>query len=434
MTSVRRLLAALLLFPAADARADLSFLQVVQAQTSQGRDGIFGKTWVEVSGRRMRLVSGYASRIPEGGSEEEPRRIVQIIDLDRKSRTLVYPDSKTFSLAPFSEVDYDARVPAGADAAPSRRLEVESVTLGRRGETRVMLGATCEHWRLRVRVVAIGEGNERRRAVMDQDLWVAPVAGALSDTLLDLIAFENAYRDASGGDMSPLDHERYQLRAAAGFLDVPVSDLKLVPAAARKKVQELPSYALASSVSWWSPDAVTTSPSSPPAPRRGAAPGIGAARPEPPKGVPLAKLSPLQVPPYARPRHPRPPPSAGLPPPRFKVIDWRHSERIINRMYLQTRGHMHGGGFALGPMPKARILRRKTKEAPVYDDFQRGLQSILDQILATKEEPAHVQGAASARAPFYEVYTELHGLEASTEVPQDDFALPPDYKEVPYGG
>ena len=58
----------------------------MMAASLRGENGIFGKTWVQVSGRKMRLVSGHARKVPAGrkGAKGGPVRVIEIIDLLEK--------------------------------------------------------------------------------------------------------------------------------------------------------------------------------------------------------------------------------------------------------------------------------------------------------------------------------------------------------------
>ena len=408
------LLCALLLAPAS-ARAGLVFMQVSQAQTSRGEDGMFGKSWVEVSGGRMRIVSGYARRLDVDGDAEDPQRLIQIVDLARRERILVYPETKTFSKASLETFDYaeglENKLKRGA---PDRRLELKGLKLQKRPGVRRLLEADCERYRLSAELLLSTPGGPGVAAQLNLDVWVAPISGHLSQTLLELISFENAYRGATGGALSPLDHERYQVREAAAYLQVPAAELQRVVGEVRSRLRDLPSYPVALSVGWWR-DA-----------SEGEAPRL-------PKAVEAPVLKPqAPVPPLSR--------KGGKPKPAFRPIDWRRSEKDINTMYERTRSQW--GDFAFGPLPKVSETPSpapsRTPERSVYpafrDDLQRALVVLLGQL--AEGEPARqasspAQAEEAGRTPFYQIYTQLHGLEAARPVSEGDLAVPAGYTEKP---
>jgi hypothetical protein len=377
---------------AAEARADLSFVQVVQAQSSGNQDGVFGKSWVEVLGRRMRIVSGYARRVLTGKRPEEARRVVQILDLPARTRLLLFPESKSYSRGPLEVVDYDDRL-ARAMTRPARRARIgeTAYSLKQQPGSRSLLGAECAHYLLRVTFQLVEADGGMHAARMDQHIWVAPVAGKISNALLDLMAFENSYREAAGGGLSPLDHERYQVREAAAYLGVSEEELRRVASEARDRMRELPSYPVASLVAWWRLPKKS-------APRPGKEPRSLAKR-----TAPLARKP-------------------------MRPFDWRGAERQINRMMSRTLEQM------LRPPQRPAVSRKED----LFPGFEAELKKVLVTLVAEQEQLAKEfqeqaamasQDAGEGEAPFYEVYAELHGLELGAVVLPDDFHVPVSYKE-----
>ena len=403
---MRLLLALALCGSAAPANAGLAFVQVVQAQTSQGEDGLFGKSWVEISGSKMRIVSGYARRVAASGEAEDPQRVIQLIDLGKKERLMLYPESKTYSRVPLGTIDYsDVLAAKLRRGAPDGKLKLLGLQLQKTPGVRTLLGAECEQYRLRAEMQVLLPQGRVLPARMDQDILLARVSGTLSRSFLDLISFENAYRAAAGGALSPLDHERYQVREAAAYLRVPPADLRGVIEQARERMRDLPGYPVAASVAWW----------------KG---GDSGSEPGPEKAPP-----------------PRIAPRRGLPAPakpkklRLRVIDWHRSERDINKMYDKTESQW--GSFPFGP------LRQKAPEEPAggrgparsvypvfHDDVRKALISVLLAQQALAQRPADSQTPPPAHAPpFYQIYSQLHGLETTKAVPDRDLSLPADYVE-----
>ncbi|MFH1725917.1 MAG: hypothetical protein ABII00_15010 [Elusimicrobiota bacterium] len=437
------------------AHADLDFVQVLQAQTSRGREGLFGKSWFEVRGDKMRVVSGYARKLRRDASAVGPRRVVQILDLGADSRILLYPGRKAYARAPLVDVDYGNRMAGVLDRGASEwRIARAEIRLSKMPQTRELLGAECAHYHIAATLSLTAPGGRGRTARMEQNVWVAPIAGDLSTALLDLIGFENAYRKATGGSLSPLDHERYQVREAAAYLRVPESELRDVVERVRQRFRELPSYPVASSVSWWRGgpvDRPARDGAPPPDPGRGEPVSLGDVRPHPP-GPSAGRRSGGPREPEG-PGTPAAPEAASVPSrtrrppaPRFRIIDWRATERKINRMYDRTRSEF--GEFPLGRLaspPRSRrrswqgMGRRRPVVSRVYPRFEDELNSILAELLDAERVAAQTLAEAEKKrrlkdqeAPFYEIYTELHGLEGRADVSPSDFRLPSGYAEVPY--
>ena len=409
------------LFAAVPAQADLSFIQVLQAQSSGGGDGVFGKSWVEIRGKSMRIVSGYARKFREGEKPQQPRRVIQIMDLGAKTRLQIYPEKKTYSSAPLGEVDY-GDVPMGRRSrrGAGARWEISrsGLTLTKEASTRKLLGADCVHYRITAALELTDSSGRREKARMDQHAWVVPVSGRLSETLLDLMAFENAYRDATKGELSPLDHERYQVREVAAYLGVSEGSLLQVVMEARSRIRELPSYPVASLVAWR-----VSPPSDPPRESR-PQPRREPATRDRPRAHKTAGLS--------RMRPPRP---------RLVVVNWRLAEQAINRIYREAAGEFR-------PPPSQ---DRPSEESPpatgdqdLYPRFEEELRKVLVDLVSEQDrladklpQPKELPGSAEAQeegpAPFYEVYAELHGLEAPGWVPEQDLSVPKGYRKVPYG-
>ena len=394
----------------------------------------------------MRIVSGYAEKVGSEKNPGEPRRMIDIFDVDRRTVLHVDPETKTYSRKPLTAFDYDNRLVSRiARKGTEHALKISEMSLRRQEHARVLLGVPCEHWRLRVLFALTDTAGSPHRARLDQDVWVAPLMGPLSKTLLDLITFENAYRSAVGGEMTPLDYERYRLPEAAAFLQVSSWDLRSAIIRAREKLKNLPGYPVGSSVAWWSSDAQAVP--DPPAPNPGPTPA-----PANPENIRSRQargnahnfyrtsfrsgtLRPSDVPSYARPAiRVDAPPSRTENIPKFRVIDWRNSERKINHLYALTRTHSGSSGFPMGPLaPKRRqeLQRAARSEEAVYPRFESELRGVLETLLKV-QEPSRGRDARtsiSKKSPFYEVYAELHGLESSTQLSPEDFRPPAGYVE-----
>ncbi|MBI3299518.1 MAG: hypothetical protein HYZ75_15245 [Elusimicrobia bacterium] len=392
-------LAAALLCAAGPARADLSFVQVTQAQSSAGADGLFGKTWVEVRGRKMRLVSGYARKMPAKGGAPDPRRRVQILDAAARTRTVIDPARRAYAVGALGPPDYGHGLETALKrGAPARRIVRHEFKLTKRPGTRTLLGAECERWQLTLTLRLLSLNGREEAARMDQSLWVAPLSGDMAKSLMELIAFDNAYREAAGGELSPLDHERYQVREAAAYLEVPEAELAKVVGQVRERLRELPSYPAASSVSWWRDEGPTVRPSEP-------APTPKAERRPAPKPRLVKRMSK----------------------PSFRVLDWRREERRINGMYERTRTEF--GEFPLGGLDGGAEKPRLAYQArPVYPRFEEELRAILKELISAVEAEEAAQ--ARARGPFFEVYAELHGLENTATVSEAHFTPPAKYRKI----
>ena len=265
-----------------------------------------------------------------------------------------------------------------------------------------------------MRLTSLNGREEASR--MEQNLWVAPLTGELAKNLMELIIFENAYRSGTQGSLSPLDHERYQVREAAAYLQVPIGQLAEVVSSVRDRLRELPSYPVSSSVAWW----------------RDEGRGVRAPEPAKPAGIPLGDI---------RPRPPvRPKPSLIKAPPRrsaFKVIDWRREERRIDGMMEHTRSEH--GDFPLGSLGPPRTAPRAGDRWPrpiplpgrqVVPRFEEELRRILTELVAAEAALEAAAEDIQTSAPFFEIFAELHGLESAASVSESHFALPPTYKKV----
>lgn len=396
---------------AAPARADLDFVQVTQAQTSAGAEGLFGKTWVELRGSKMRLVSGYARKLERKGKTPDPLRRVQILDVKDGTRTAVDPAKRAYAVAPLGPPVYGhgLEAPLGRGEA-ARRIVRHEVRLEKAGGTRKLLGADCERWKVTVTMRLTALNGREEAARMEQNLWVAPLSGDLAKNLMELIVFENAYRAGTKGSLSPLDHERYQVREAAAYLQVPETQLAEVVGAVRDRLRELPSYPVSSSVAWWRDEGRSVrAPAAPKTPK-----------PIPPKPTILRSKSSR---------------------PAFKVIDWRKEERRIDGMLEETRSEF--GSFPLGALgatfPRQGgppVAERPPRRAPlparrVAPRFEEELRRILGELIAAEAALEDAADQVQTSAPFFEIFAELHGLETSASVAESHFAFPPTYKKVP---
>jgi hypothetical protein len=407
---------------AAPARADLNFVQVTQAQTSAGAEGLFGKTWVELRGARMRLVSGYARKLETKGQAPDPRRRIQILDVEDGTRTSVDPAKRAYAVSGLGPPDYGHGLEGALGRGEAaRRIVRHEVRLEKAGGTRKLLGADCERWRVSVTMRLTALNGREEAARMEQNLWVAPLSGDLAKNLMELIAFENAYRSGTKGALSPLDHERYQVREAAAYLQVPEAQLAEVIGTVREKLRELPSYPVSSSVAWWRDEG-----------RAVRAPE--AAKPAPGKSLGEVRPRPVQPP---KPVSPKPLLFTRRPRPAFKVIDWRKEERSIDGMMEDTRSEF--GDFPLGGLNGPRVVPRAGERPPrrrplpgrqVAPRFEEELNRILSELVAAEAALEAAADQAVTSAPFFEIFAELHGLETAASVAESHFTLPPNYKKV----
>lgn len=422
---LRGALAALLLSAAGRAQAGLSFVQVSQAQTDLGADGLFGKTWVELSGRRMRLVSGYARKVSAVRETSEPERVIQIIDLDRKERLVIYPERRGYARLPLTEVGYGKSL---EEAAPREdgpwALKVRRVRRRGTGRTRSLLGAACEHHRVTAELELSAPGGRKRLARMEQDVWVAPVGGPLSASALELIGFESAFREAAGAGISPLDYERYQVREAASRLGAAPAELMKAVERVRRELRELPGYPVASSVAWIRLETPPREDRAPQAP--------------PPEPAPSRKARLVAVPSLY-------PSRVGTSVAAHSHEDWSDSERRINRMYGRVKTHFRPFRIEgetrrsrarwefLRLKSKTPITRRSSAEPLLYPRFRDDMRRAIAFLRQPDQAPAPSEAGRPEPArdkPFYEVYAELSGLEASVEVKPADLEPPPDYAEL----
>lgn len=393
----------LLLFLAASrpARADVSLVQIVQSQTSQGESGLFGKTWIEVSGRKMRLVSGFAGKLPakRRAKAAEPVRIVQILDLDTTSLMLLNASSKTYELRGLSEIRYaDSLHGRVRRDEPEFSIAGSTVTVERGALRRPCAEAECEHFHILVELALRGPDGKTAPARLAQDVWMAPVAGALQKGFLDLISFEAAYRKLTQDAFTPLDYETYQIREAAAYLHVPPKQLAAIVSQVKHAFADIPGYPMWSSVSWWRRERPEDRP-----------PTVKPSKPAPPQAQPAS----------FRVRRP--------PRPVFKPINWRYSINSINRAGPKRDSGIH---FPLGP------LRRPIIDPQAeYVEFQREMTSVISALLPPEPPPA--EPAPSPRkakrvraAPFYEIFAETKEIEFVEALPKEDFAPPAGYKKL----
>lgn len=415
-------LAALLL--AAPARADLNFEQITQAQTSAGAEGLFGKTWVELRGSQMRLVSGYARKVPAKGPATDPRRRVQILDVKQRTRTVVDPGSKSYAVSVLGPPEYGNGLGRVLErGAPEWKILSREIKLEKRPGVRRLLGADCERWRVTVTMRLSSLNGREEAARMDQSLWVAPLSGDLAKTLMELMAYENSYRAQTKASLSPIDHERYQVHEAAAYLRVPEAELAKVVEAVREGLRELPSYPVASSVAWWRDEGRTVRPPEP-------------SRPVEAPGVALGDIKPKKPRPAPAPARTKPPrQTLRRPIPVFRPINWRHQERNIDGMIRRTRSEF--GDFPLGALQEtgaseAALEAQRRPRPPRRDEgprFEEELRKILLDLIA-QETAADPQAAPSTSGPFFEIYAELRGLERPATLSEGDFKLPEKYRKV----
>lgn len=390
------------------AHADLSFVQIVQAQSDRGKDGLFGKSWMEIRGDKMRVVSGYARKVMSGKKTIGPRRLIQLIDLSVPKRTVLDPETRTYETAGIQELDYGNKLVGVLNKGkPLWRIVHSEMTLQKRKGSKRLLGADCVHYHLHATLTLRDAAGRVETARMDQHVWAAPISGRLNKTLMALIAFENAYRKRSGTPLSPLDYERYQLKEAAAFLRIREGDLRSAIERFRERFRDLPSYPVASSVSWW--------------PSVSASPIIDIPPSTPPRTV-LGDIKPRKTPKkWVKKRKSR------RRTPAFVRINWGNTEKEINRGFFRVRRR-----------PRRDLVSvRSTRPREVYPDFSGELLTILKELIEVQDDI--VRKAAirerkrrlTAKSPFYEIYTEIHGLETETVLPDQDFRIPDDYRYRP---
>ncbi len=443
----------LLLALAAPCRADLSFVQIVQAQTNVGSDGFFGKTWVEVSGDKMRLISGYAPKAPETPAKkkkgERPLRLIQILDLGATALYLIDPSSKIYEARSLRDVRYgDLLKGRLANGAARYRVTASTVTLEPGNLRRKLIDTFAEHYHISVELTleepaAPGAASKPVRAAMEQDIWMAPLSGKLMKGLLDLMAFDSRYRALTGRDFTPLDFGTYQLPEAAAYLQVPASDIEALVLKVKGDLLSVPGYPLSSSVSWWKKTGGTRK-------AKKAAP-----KPEV-KQAPKAEPPPMA----SRPPAPRPnPPRLQAPRKIFRPInlqgswrimeqedknDPRRARRKLTRFFRRTeqtlRRHEGYEGFqnemrrvieslenyqleeARGPEFGPRPHRRPEEPPPPPPPAPAPQPETIDRPRSPNDP-----------APFYEIFSELDSFEFRDFLPGEDFAPPAGYERREIG-
>lgn len=390
------------------AAAEVSLVQVVQSQTSQGSDGLFGKTWVTASGRRMRIVSGFARKVPgsDHKSFEEPARLVQILNLDTTSLLRIDPAAKTFEERPFSDVRYADSMHRRLSRGAAEFSIVGSTVSVKPGELkREYMGAVCGHYQISVLMTLAGPGGKPATARMTQDVWVAPVLGSIQKGLLDLISFEASYRKVTGASLTPLDYETYQIREAAAYLRVPDNDLMGLVGRVKEVFIEVPGYPLTSSVSWWREPENNPEEAAPPKTDR-KKPQRRAESRQPRRSVfrRLTRVEPL---------------SSG----EFRPVQWHRTWNEIDEMIARTGQTF--GVFTLGP------LRNRGRSRPLrYGDFQRGLEEIvavLDRVEESRPPEPPQRRRRQGQSPFYEIFSEMNQLEFLEALPDGHFNPPEGY-------
>lgn len=379
---------------AVPAAADVSLVQIVQSQTSGGEDGYFGKTWVQVSGRRMRLISGYARKVGDKTKKNpEPLRLIQTLDLPTTSLLRVDPARKSYSRGSLADIRY-AGPPPGARRPAQAAVRNSRVTLEKGKLRRRFMDRDWEHYRITVRMRLKNWRAGESGARMEQDVWVAPVSGGLQQGLLDIMTFESEFRRLTKDSFSPLDYTTYQAREAAAYLGVPEKDLRGVLRLVKEAFSGIPGYPLSSSVSWWRE-----------------APEGGAAEAAPPRLKRIPTFYPVRS--------------------RFTPVDMSAPWRIIDKMADTLRA---------GSEEESGSDRRY----PEYTGFQREMQRVVRALeIASPESPAPgpaaepaPPGAPSpapdsegAPVPFYQVFTELDAFTYVPTLPPEDFHPPKGYKQ-----
>ncbi len=140
-------------------------------------------------------------------------------------------------------------------------------------------------------------------------------------------------------------------------------------------------------------------------------------------------------------------PTAGA----FQVINWGGQERRINRMYAKTRRQFGGSRYRRPRVVPSRGRygegSSRYREPSVYPRFESQLRKVLKMLIreqqnngiktaegdSPRERSSKKPGPKAAPGkPFYEIYTEIHGLETGAVVPSRTFKLPSSYKEISY--
>lgn len=403
---------ALLAEPAA---ADVSLVHVVQGQSESG-GGLLSKSLIDVSRSKMRLVTALAPRLEMGEGAQagpEPWRTVQVLDLATTSLWLLDPESRTYEKRPLG-----ALVEGPAPAAGARPFMVasSSVSLSAGRLRRKCLGSDCAHWNA-VAVLKLRRKGSKRATVearLELDLWLASLSGEPQRALLDLIAFEAAYRKQAKTELSPLDRLAYRVGEASERLGVAPRELERVVGRVRRELKDLPGYPLTASVVWW-----TESP-------RPAAPTSTKREP---------KL--LQD----------PPPQPLKPKPRLVKIDWHAKWDRVDRALERAQAGI-GRAPVRGPAQPEVLV--------AYERFQGELRAVLDMLgerappraqqeAAPEDAPARnggqgedtialprvqAPGPASAKeARAYEAFSDVTEIVfIGGNLPEDRFQVPPGFK------
>lgn len=383
--------ALLALAPTSLARADVALVQVVQSQTARGGEGSLAKNLLEVSGGRVRLVAALARKLGAERAPRDPERQVELLDLSTTAAWLI-------------DADLSARARPAGEAVPLERagraggfeVILGSVTAILGDVQRRSLGVLCSHVRVVAPFSVRGPRGRTIRGRLEQDAWLAPATGDAQKGLLDLIAFETAFRRQTGARLTPLDRQTYRVREAGGALRLRPEGLERVAAQAREALSGIPGYPVSSSITWWrEPWAGETPIRRPRARKRTAAA---------PKAAPA-----------------EPPPTRQL-----VLIDWDRSWKQINEL---EDGRF--GRFPLGPLPEHGPLPEPPAQpAPAYDEFRREMLEVLDALDVAKPVPLLREPAAAPRpskpgaGPRYEVFSDMTEMTFVAGLPHEHFELP----------
>ncbi len=378
---------------AAPGSADVSLVLVVQTQTGGAADARLAKSLVEVARGRMRLVSAVASK---GFDKERPWRVVEVLDLPTTSAIVLDPDERTWERRPLGR--YIDGPPAGAGARPFSVVD-SSITITPGTYVRKCLGADCSHYHVVATMSLRDAKGRRRRARLEQDIWMAPLTGDAQKGLLDLIAFEAEFRRQSGSALSPLDRQTYQSAEAAKHIGVPRSQLDAVLSRVRTALSDVPGYPLVSAVAWWSDR-----------------PAKAEHRPKaPPRNEPQL----LQEPPPPPPRPRR----------AFVRIDWHGGWKRLDRALAGAQEGVPVLNRQPAPQPPP-VLER-------YDAFQAELAAIVEQLDQRRApdrpavEPAKpgAEDAAEAKeSRLYEAFSEIGELVFVGGIPDERFKPPAGFR------
>lgn len=418
-------------------------MQIVQAQTNRGSDGFFGKTWVEVSGDRMRLVSGYARKTQADDKRQKrdagkPLRLIQILDLGATSLYLIDPSTKAYQVRSLSDVRYAeflrGRLSRGA---PRYRVTSSTVTIEPGHLRRPLLEALCEHFHVSVALTLEEPRNAGGRpakpvlAAMEQDVWMAPVAGVLQKGLLDLIAFDSRYRRLTQRDLSPLDFGVYHLPEAAAYLRAPSEDVEAVVLKVKRELLAVPGYPLSSSVSWFRKTS---------APRRAPKPVV-----DKPVQAPAAQApppAPVRIRPLRR--------------PKFRPIDLQGSWRILEQ---ENPDDDDSGRARRDRRETLRRTGQALRRHHGYPGFQNEMRRVIEsletlQMVEYREaefsppplpppqvmgdtvkvvSPTSTAAKAASPSPFYEIFAELDSFEFRDRLPAEDFTPPTGFERREIG-